>query len=403
MIDERHLRCGGPAAFQGDERDVMFLSLVMAPNVRHRALTGLADQRRFNVAMSRARDQVWLFHSMKQHDLGPTDLRRRLVGFFENPGGEVEQQWLDREQLERAARLPRQRGSQPDPYDSWLEVDVARELLRRRFRVLPQVAVAGYRIDLVVEGAAARLAVECDGDAWHGPERYESDLARQRQLEHAGLRFVRVRESDFYLDREAATETIVAACTERGIRPLDEARDRHAGGPTEEPEASGDERPTARAKATGSQIEQPETDPLPRPPANQHAAEAPFCGYGDERRFPDPRKNPSPADIAAVVGEVIAQDGPLTRSSVYRLYVRGCPEVTRATPAIRQPLDRALDGLLRAGAVVAQDELQDGSPEGQVLRRAGAARVRIREAGDRDLLEIPPSDVAGDPPALGAA
>ena len=229
VIDERHLRCGGPAAFQGDERDVMFLSLVMAPNVRHRALTGLADQRRFNVAMSRARDQVWLFHSMKQHDLGPTDLRRRLVGFFENPGGEVEQQWLDREQLERAARLPRQRGSQPDPYDSWLEVDVARELLRRRFRVLPQVAVAGYRIDLVVEGAAARLAVECDGDAWHGPERYESDLARQRQLEHAGLRFVRVRESDFYLDREAATETIVAACTERGIRPLDEARDRHAG------------------------------------------------------------------------------------------------------------------------------------------------------------------------------
>lgn len=68
-IEERRLRCGEPASFQGDERDVMFLSLVIAPNVRYRALNRLPDQRRFNVAMSRARDQVWLLHSVRQHDL----------------------------------------------------------------------------------------------------------------------------------------------------------------------------------------------------------------------------------------------------------------------------------------------------------------------------------------------
>ena len=209
-MEERRLRCGGPAAFQGDERDIVFLSLVVAPNVRHRALTTLPDQRRFNVAMSRARDQVRLFHSVRQHDLGPDDLRRKLIAFFETPAqGAFHRQSEDLERLEREARSRRLRGNQPEPYESWFEVDVALELLRRRFAVHPQAEVAGYRIDLVVEGIHARLAVECDGDAWHGAEQYERDMARQRQLERAGWTFVRIRESAWYADREAAVRTVL--------------------------------------------------------------------------------------------------------------------------------------------------------------------------------------------------
>jgi very-short-patch-repair endonuclease len=220
VIEERRLRCGEPATFQGDERDVIFLSLVIAPNVRYRALTRLPDQRRFNVAMSRARDQVWLFHSIRPHDLSPDDLRGRLIRFFESPQA-MDPVVEDLNRLEREARKPRRLGSQPDPYESWFEVDVALELLRRRYRVRPQVEVAGYRIDLVVEGLDARLAVECDGEEWHGPEQYEHDMARQRQLERAGWTFVRVRESDFYADRQRAMTAVVEACEELGIRPVD--------------------------------------------------------------------------------------------------------------------------------------------------------------------------------------
>ncbi len=56
------------------------------------------------------------------------------------------------------------------------------ELVRRDYNVIPQYEIAGKRIDLVIEGGNARLAVECDGDEWHGPERYENDMQRQRQL-----------------------------------------------------------------------------------------------------------------------------------------------------------------------------------------------------------------------------
>ena len=81
--------------------------------------------------------------------------------------------------------------------------------------------VAGKRIDLVVEGGQARLAVECDGDRWHGPDRYEEDMQRQRQLERCGWEFFRVRESAFYADPEAALHNLWPMLEERGILPIE--------------------------------------------------------------------------------------------------------------------------------------------------------------------------------------
>jgi len=221
---ERKLRCGTPATFQGDQRDVIFLSLVVAPNYNFRALTGLSDVRRFNVAMSRARDQVWLFHSVRENDLSHGDLRWRLLNFFYSSryDDHLCEIHSDLERLEVAARRKRDTGNQPEPYESWFEVDVAVELMRRGYRVRPQVEVAQYRIDLVIEGIRNRLAVECDGDAWHGLEQYERDVARQRQLERAGWRFVRIRESEFYADRESTIGRVIQACDELGIRPVRE-------------------------------------------------------------------------------------------------------------------------------------------------------------------------------------
>lgn len=62
----RDLRCGDSADFQGSERDVMFLSMVAAPEPGKRlgALTRDLFVQRYNVAASRAKDQMWVFHSV---------------------------------------------------------------------------------------------------------------------------------------------------------------------------------------------------------------------------------------------------------------------------------------------------------------------------------------------------
>ena len=388
-IEERRLRCGEPATFQGDQRDVIFLSLVIAPNVNYRALTRLPDVRRFNVAMSRARDQVWLFHSVTQRDLGPDDLRCRLIRFFENPRqAALEALSEDLDHLERQARSPRRRGNQPDPYESWFEVDVALELLRRKFAVRPQVEVASRRIDLVVEGIDARLAVECDGDEWHGPEEYEGDMARQRQLERAGWTFVRVRESDFYADRGAAAKAIVDACEELGIRPLNFV-DEPQSGPPPEAAADRDVRGDSLEEASPVGEDREEDAPAIEVPS---ASYGPFTGYSEILGFPDPRDS-SLANVRAVLRQIIEKDGPLTRSSVCRLYVEGCPGLQRVGRVVRQALNRALGAMLKAGEIVQEDELRDGSLEAQVLRLAGTPSVHVRPAGRRDLLEIPPSEL----------
>lgn len=216
-MERRRLVCGNPYSFQGDERDIMFLSLVAASNERIGPLTKAADERRFNVAASRARDMMVLFHSVTSNDLSASCLRKKLLEFFENMRSQ-QIAGIDREELERrAAHDNRGVVKPPPPFDSWFEVDVALELLRKDFVVLAQHEVAGKRIDLVVEGEQARLAVECDGDHWHGADRYEEDMQRQRQLERCGWEFFRVRESAFYANKESALAGLWQALEERDI------------------------------------------------------------------------------------------------------------------------------------------------------------------------------------------
>lgn len=79
--------------------------------------------------------------------------------------------------------------------------------------------IAGYSIDLVVEGMQGRLAVECDGDKWHGAERYEQDMARQRMLERCGWIFWRVRGSTFYIDPDHAMNGLWKVLEDLNIKP----------------------------------------------------------------------------------------------------------------------------------------------------------------------------------------
>jgi very-short-patch-repair endonuclease len=211
-FEERQLICGDPYSFQGDERDVVFLSMVAASegDSRTGALVKESYRQRFNVAASRARDQVWLFHSISEHELSPKCMRRRLLNYFYHPEAQVQPQDISR-------------------CESKFERDVARELVRRNYRVIPQYPAANRRIDLVIEGTKSRLAIECDGDEWHGPDRYEADMARQRMLERCGWKFERVRGSSFYANRHREIARIIEQLETQGITPISDPADDRVG------------------------------------------------------------------------------------------------------------------------------------------------------------------------------
>ncbi len=202
---KRQIICGNAAQFQGDERDVMLLSVVDGP-LGNGPLTMRQDDRfkkRFNVAASRARNQLWVVHSLQpEMDLKPGDLRRRLIEYAQNPMAHLEAQ---AQQLSRA--------------ESEFERRVMKRLLDTGFLVTPQWKVGAYRIDMVVSGSSRRLAVECDGDRWHPLEKIPEDMERQAILERLGWKFIRIRGSEFFRNPEKAMEPVFARLESLGIRP----------------------------------------------------------------------------------------------------------------------------------------------------------------------------------------
>ena len=78
----------------------------------------------------------------------------------------------------------------------------------------------GYHIDFVVEGKEGRrLAIECDGDRFHGPGQWQDDMVRQRVLERAGWTFWRCFASSFVRRRQAVVDDLMQTLTRLGIEP----------------------------------------------------------------------------------------------------------------------------------------------------------------------------------------
>ena len=215
IIEERKITCGDAYAFQGDERDVMFLSMVKALDSNNindtvKALTDKGTSQRFNVAATRARDQVFLFHSIPVAEFkNPDDWRLRLLNSFYNP--RTEEIKAGRESLRK--EFDSGRASQ-------FSLEVGNILIDRGYQVLPEYPVIGYRIDLVVQGLDARLAIECDGDQYHTLEKWEEDQVRERQLRRAGWEFWRVTGSSFYRNKEKALDSLWVKLDELGIKPI---------------------------------------------------------------------------------------------------------------------------------------------------------------------------------------
>jgi very-short-patch-repair endonuclease/cellulose biosynthesis protein BcsQ len=202
-IKKRKIICGNSASYQGDERDIMFLSLITAHNHNRSALTKPEDERRFNVAVSRAKEQVWLFHSVQLEDLSNIeDLRYKLLNHFLN----YKPQSIPIQRL-----VERTTGSQPDPFESWFEVDVYNDIVAKNYSVIPQYEVAKgrYRIDLVtILSNGVKIAIECDGDKFHGAEQFQNDLMRQKVLERCGWQFFRIRGAEYYSNRKKTLEPL---------------------------------------------------------------------------------------------------------------------------------------------------------------------------------------------------
>jgi very-short-patch-repair endonuclease len=182
----------------------MLISLVIAPGDQSAA--NRADiKQRFNVALSRARDRMYLFRSVEEASFKEDSLTGRLIAHFKQP-------FRQNVTVVNALR---------EKCESGFELEMFDELVKLGYRVMPQVACGGYRIDFVVEGnEGRRLAIECDGDRFHGPGQWQDDMTRQRVLERAGWTFWRCFASSFVRNRQEILADLTQTLENLGIEPL---------------------------------------------------------------------------------------------------------------------------------------------------------------------------------------
>ena len=354
---------------QGDERDVVFLSVTYgrSPDGRLRMhfgpLNGDNGWRRLNVLATRARERMRVFASMRGDDIPAAS---------ESKGARLLRDFL---RYAETGRLESPAAAFAAESESFLERDVASALERRGLRVVPQVGDAGYRIDLGVldDALPGRFlcGIECDGAAYHASETArDRDRLRQQVLEARGWTIHRVWSTDWFKDREGQIERLVKLVeVDRSVIPHERAA--RVSGSRDVPSDDG----------SGSR--DPEIPTGPAGLRDDEAPDAPSCpprkappyrfAPGEDRYAGDDLLEAPMRRLVEAVSVVVEAEAPVHEADVVARVV-GMWD-TRAGSRIQARIREALDTAERGGLVRRRGEFLWTTDERCVVRSRAGTRI----------------------------
>ena len=207
-IENHKILCGNSASFQGDERDVIFISLVdSSEENKSLRLVGEgvegAIRKRYNVAISRAKDQLWIIHSIDKNNLKEGDLRKELFEYIDS----LKENAFDKTAIQNITA-------------SDFENEVARHLSEKNYTIKQKWRVGSYDIDMVAIYDDKKIAIECDGKTLnHTEEEVIANLEEQEILERCGWKFIRVRASEYFRNPEKAIKDLIIQLDDKGVYP----------------------------------------------------------------------------------------------------------------------------------------------------------------------------------------
>ncbi len=214
-------------AVQGDERATMMFSIGYGRDAEGRLamnfgpMNRAGGERRLNVAITRAREQMLVFSTIRAGDIdltrsGATGVRllRDFLEFAEGAavvGGGAEARGRGPSPGRRADAAEEHAG-RPDA----IEESMARALEARGWAVDRHVGTSGYRISLALRDRAEPerwcVGVELDGPFWQsGATVADRELLRRNVLRGLGLRTVRAWSAEWMRDPQAVIARIEAA------------------------------------------------------------------------------------------------------------------------------------------------------------------------------------------------
>ncbi|WP_435611676.1 DUF3320 domain-containing protein [Streptomyces sp. bgisy159] len=389
---------------QGDERDVIILSIGYGPDHRGKLLSTFGPinreggWRRLNVAVTRARRRMEVVASFHGGDL--PDSANKSV------------QHLKRylQYAQHGPAILRTEAPDPDAVpESPFEEEVIGVLRGWGYEVQPQVGVAGFRIDMAVRHPGApgtyALGIECDGAMYHSSRAArDRDRLREAVLRDLGWRLHRIWGTDWYRNRRDAMArlraAVEAACAEdphavRVARPAGVDGD---GGHLGEGDGAAEAGDGAASTGGGEAGETAGGPAVPRvefvtvdagPASWSRPYQEVDVDLLAEVRDRSSRQRGRPgaelqdpdaldvvADVALCVVEV---EGPVEKEVVYTR-VRLAWGLGRAGPVVRDRIDRALRRLLKQRKIVQVGAAYDRPGHAMEFARTPTERCARRVA-----------------------
>jgi len=168
--------------FQGDERDVMLFSPVVAAGIDRRALGFLrSSPNLFNVAVTRARAALIVVGdraAASRSDVGYLESFSRYVGTLAADGAREDRG----ESCVLGPDYPHV--ARPELVSEWERL-LYRDLFRAGLRPIPQYNVEKYILDFAIFDGDRRLDIEVDGERYH--RNWDGELCRRDQLRNQRL------------------------------------------------------------------------------------------------------------------------------------------------------------------------------------------------------------------------
>jgi hypothetical protein len=206
---------------QGDERDVIFFSVgygydqngQMAMNFG--PLNKPGGERRLNVAVTRAREKVVIVTSIKAADIDPAAKAQ---------GVQTLRNYL--EYAEKGPDILDTPHQKTGTFESPLDEDIASEIQKLGYEVVPQVGCSGYKIDIgvidPVNPGCYLLGVECDGTTYKSSNSArDRDRLREQVLKGLGWRIHRVWSPSWVARRDSEVKRLKEALEQAQKLQLD--------------------------------------------------------------------------------------------------------------------------------------------------------------------------------------
>lgn len=214
--DKLELLIGTSREFQGDERDIMFMTITASHSfneknnfdIRPPHKAGTEEYMRiFNVAASRAKEKSIVIHSIHPDAvsiMNPDCYRKKLIDYYTNCQNRTNKQIV----VKNLQTLL----NKTDANSGDFEKSVCKLLYNNGLGdfLFPQFEVGKYCIDFGLIKNNKKLAIECDGFTYHsGIVKIQEDINRQLILERAGWRFFRIQSTDWFYRNPSVSADLI--------------------------------------------------------------------------------------------------------------------------------------------------------------------------------------------------